>query len=87
MPQGRRPSGSDLSVAGGGLVPDEASCKRAAFVPREDRVAGFQPGNDKRGEECIAGAYKLANARITNGESELPEGMERRAFTDVIKDV
>lgn len=31
-------------------------------------------------------AYKLANARITRGEVELPEGVSRRDFTDIIKE-
>ena len=32
-------------------------------------------------------AYKLANARISNGELELPDGVSRRDFTDVMKEV
>lgn len=31
-------------------------------------------------------AYKLANSKITRGEIELPSGMSRRDFTDVIKE-
>jgi hypothetical protein len=32
-------------------------------------------------------AYKIANARITAGEIELPSMMTRRDFTDLIKEV
>jgi hypothetical protein len=31
-------------------------------------------------------AYNLANAKISRGEIELPSGMERRDFTDVVKE-
>jgi hypothetical protein len=30
-------------------------------------------------------AYKLANAKVTRGDIELPGGMSRRDFTDAIK--
>ncbi|WP_338821495.1 hypothetical protein WDM22_22585 [Bradyrhizobium septentrionale] len=38
-------------------------------------------------EELLVEAYKIANARITKGEIELPSMMSRRDFTDLIKEV
>ena|SRR5438876_402141 len=39
----------------------------------------FDGGSD------VQDAYKIANARITAGEIDLPDGVSRRDFTDVIK--
>jgi hypothetical protein len=33
----------------------------------------------------LSAAYKLANYRITGGEIDIPENMDRREFTDIIK--
>jgi hypothetical protein len=38
-------------------------------------------------EDLLVEAYKIANARITKGEIELPSMMSRRDFTDLIKEV
>jgi hypothetical protein len=38
-------------------------------------------------EDKLVEAYKLANARITSGEIDLPSMMTRRDFTDLIKEV
>jgi hypothetical protein len=38
-------------------------------------------------EDLLVEAYKIANARITKGEIGLPSMMDRRDFTDLIKEV
>lgn len=38
------------------------------------------------GQGDLEDAYKLANAKITRGDIELPDGKTRRDFTDAIKD-
>lgn len=38
-------------------------------------------------EDLLVEAYKIANARISKGEIELPSMMSRRDFTDLIKEV
>lgn len=38
-------------------------------------------------EDLLVKAYKIANARITNGEIALPSMMDRREFTDLTKEV
>jgi hypothetical protein len=38
-------------------------------------------------DDLLVEAYKIANARITKGEIDLPSMMDRRDFTDLIKEV
>lgn len=38
-------------------------------------------------EDLLVEAYKIANARITANEIELPSMMTRRDFTDLVKEV
>ncbi len=45
------------------------------------------PGSYYDGGEEVEGAYRLANARISSGQIVLPNRIDRRAFTDFVKDV
>lgn len=42
-------------------------------------------GTYYEGDGDVQEAYRLANARISRREIELPDGVSRRKFTDIIK--
>jgi|SRR5262245_51562911 len=53
----------------------------------EDCVVHSDIVLDQYDDDALESAYKIANKRISDGDIDLPDGVSRRDFTDMIKDV